>query len=248
MKFFAYGSVFALAITNALGLSLSCMLESAKYGSCVAEIKNFPDVTKPETMQEFCDSLRKDGCKSFVADAGVTTTKCDIKDENDKELANLIYTARIGYLAYCVTDKDGNQCPLSSYLLKQNSAIKGERSLDQPTEEELKIFLEDCKKEECNDRLVKLLAVTKAYSAAKGEDVNSIVPPEYDAILEDYKNKKCEEVAKLTGVNITSTTAAAAPAATAAAQGNANAESGATTLKAISSTISLIALLAIVFF
>ncbi|KAG4105694.1 hypothetical protein H8356DRAFT_583956 [Neocallimastix lanati (nom. inval.)] len=246
MKFFAYGSVLALAITNALGLSIKCMLESAKYGSCVAEIKNFPDVTKPETMQEFCESLKKDGCKSFVADAGVTTTSCDINDENDKELANLIYTARIGYLAYCVTDKDGNQCPLSSYLLKQNSGIKGERSLDQPTQEELSIFLEDCKKDECNDRLVKLIGVTKAYSTAKGQDVNSIVPPEYDAILEDFKNKKCEEVAKLAGVNITTTESAAAPSATAAA--NANTESSATTLKAISSTISLVALLAIVLF
>lgn len=239
MKLFAFGSVVALAISNVLALSISCMLESAKYGSCVPELKKVPVITDAKSMEEFCNNLKNDGCKSFVADAGLSTTKCDISDENDKELATLIYTARIGYLSYCVTDKDGNTCPLSQYLLSQTSNLQGEAGLVAPTQEDLNIFLEDCKKEECNKRLTDLIEVVKAYSKARGNEEKEL-PKEFDDIVAKYKEKKCEE---LIGVNATvSNNATNADAAK-----QEDNESGASTIKTISSTLSVIILIAILF-
>jgi hypothetical protein len=245
MKIFNYGCVLALAVTNALALSISCMLENAKYGTCVPEIKKTPDITSPDSMSDFCNSLKSEGCKSFVADAGVTSTKCDINDDSDKELATLIYTARIGYLAYCVTDAQGSPCPLTDYLLNQTSALNGESSLTSPTPEDLKIFIEDCKKEECNARLISLMELAKAYNTAKGNDASKVIPSEMDTIILNYKNKRCDDLLNNNTNNVTASNNATVIDANANPDDN---ESGAVKSKAIVSTISIIILLAILFF
>ena len=104
--------------------SSGCADELSKYNTCISAI----DYNSLQTNSEFnihsmCTKFNSDDCKSFLSDIFVTSTNCDLTNEEERQDALTILNLRIAYLKYCATDDTGATCPVSRYLAEDNSEL-----------------------------------------------------------------------------------------------------------------------------
>jgi len=217
MKFLQIGSI-VLAAAGALAQT-GCITEMEKISPCMTAVQfeNTPDLKDVESVNQFCSKFDVDECKDFAANAGNLVSDCDLADENNKVMATMLYTLKVAYLTYCVKDGSGNLCPLTQLIV--DSANKGSSAvgLDDAAK---KIFVEDCKIDQCNARLASLISVGEELNKATGSNTAS----EFSPVVEAYKAKKCDEIA-----NIKEEAAAAAGATTGATNGASSSSSSTST-------------------
>ena len=187
MKLLQIGSLI-LAAAGAMAQS-GCINEMEKVAPCMSsiQIETAPELKSIESVKEFCGKFDVDQCKDFISNAGSVISDCDLADANNKGMATLIYTLRVAYLTYCAKDTSGNLCPLTQLII--DTAAKGSNNFEYDDEAK-KVFIEDCKIDECNARLVGLADVVGELNKSTGS--NDTIG--YTPVIDAYKNKKCDDI------------------------------------------------------
>ena len=180
-------------------LSKNCENELAKYSDCLNEIGKIKTegMGIGETMISYCNTFKLEKCKNFVSNVNSANSNCisNEKENLDRVTAVSILTLKIAYLTYCATDKDGNTCPLSNYLLSNANILKQSYAYE-PTREMLGNFKEDCRINECNKRLINLKNIIDKIKSILGNglDITTDDPVNYEKYLDYYKINQCSDI------------------------------------------------------
>jgi len=111
----------------------------------------------------------------------------------------MVLTTKLNYHLFCSTDKSGNLCPVTKYTTSNFEAIN--QIQDEITTEQDEIITQDCKIEECNDRMVTLFnlydELLNIQSYQYGVTFSYENNPDFLSQLlfsyqEFYKNKQCD--------------------------------------------------------
>jgi len=176
-----------LAIAKVMAQSEECINEFEKYGKCITAIQPDQKLTSEEALDSYCQNFSNAQCKDFVAEVNNSDIACNPdKDPKNSQLASAILTIKYHYLTFCVKDNNGKRCPTISQLLgnatNDTNVIKN-------------TYIEDCKINECNDRLVSIVEVNRIINKISGVDDTS--DSEYEKFFDIYKNKKCDDINSL---------------------------------------------------
>ncbi|ORX43820.1 hypothetical protein BCR36DRAFT_586516 [Piromyces finnis] len=194
------------------------------------DMSKAPELKDADSVKEYCEKFAIDECKNFISTADQTISDCDITEAENQGIASIIDTMKLGYLTYCVNDSSGKMCPLTNLIIE--TAANGSKSPS--VDEAKKVYIEDCMIDECNARLISLIDIVNELGTA----TNTKIESEYAPLLENYKNKKCEDID-----NISSNSSSSSNTTNSSKDAS---KSGAETLKKFT-VFSFVSLLAIYF-
>ena len=142
-----------------------CEYEVELFKECVEEVKDF-QLDNEKSIQKYCNTINTSPkCVNFMYDIYNTDLSCySTESPNVNDFyAGLDYMQnKLNYHLYCSTDKDGNQCPVSKYIVSNYEAATKTQQTEL-TADQLSIIKEDCLESKCADQRNTLFAIYNNY-------------------------------------------------------------------------------------
>ncbi|ORX83494.1 L domain-like protein [Anaeromyces robustus] len=201
-----YSILFILGWTFAqdgIQLSEKCSSELLKYSECLETMDSLKldQMKLSEKVKLYCETFKYDKCQSFLEDVYLENTNCITEEKNSLDnISGLsIQSLKITYLTFCATDKNGNLCPLSNYYTTNADILENYIMFDNSTEM-LTNAVNDCKIEECNQRILSIDSIGNTLKGIISKQSVSTVsisdPSNIEPYVQYYKSNKCNDILK----------------------------------------------------